>query len=74
MLDRLPAAWRHFLIGLLAAILAVVADQLPLLNLPPTVGALVGAVVGYVLLYITPLVRQYGVGSRKADPGDDEGL
>lgn len=71
MLDRLSAEWRHFLIGLLASVLAVVADQLPFLNLPPTVGALVGAVVGYVLLYITPLVRQYGVGAGPAD-GDDQ--
>lgn len=67
MLDRLPATWRHFLIGLLAAVLTVVAQYVPELGLHPALAAVLGSIVGYVLLWITPLIRQYGVGHADED-------
>ena len=65
MLDRLSPQWRHFLVGLLAAILAAASDHLSDLNLNPLIGAVVGAGLGYVLLWLTPLTKQYGVDSSK---------
>lgn len=62
MLDRIPPQARHFAIGLLAAVLTVLAEYVPQLGLHPMLAALLGAVIGYGLLWLTPLVRQYGLG------------
>jgi len=67
MLDKFSPQLRHFLIGLLAALLAAASQHIGDLNLNPAVGALVGAAIGYGLLWITPLTKQYGVDSNKAD-------
>lgn len=64
MLDKFSPETRHFLIGLLVAVLTVAAQWVPQLGLHPAVAALIAAAVGYALLYFTPLVRQYGVGSK----------
>lgn len=68
MLDRLNPQWRHFLIGLLAALLAAAGDHVGDLNLNPAVSALVGAALGYALLWVTPLTKQYGP---EADKGGE---
>jgi len=65
MLDKVSPELRHFFIGLLAALLGAASDHIGDLNLNPAIGALVGAALGYGLLWVTPLVRQYGVGDKK---------
>lgn len=65
MLDKLSPQVRHFLVGLLAAVLTVAAEYVPQLGLHPAFAALIGAAVGYGLLWLTPLVRQYGVGASR---------
>lgn len=65
MLDKVSPELRHFFIGLLAALLAVASEHISDFNLSPVIGALVGAAIGYGLLWVTPLVRQYGVGDKK---------
>ena len=67
MLDRLSPEFRHFAIGLLCAVLTVLAEYVPQLGLHPMVAALLGAVIGYGLLWLTPLVRQYGLGQDQAN-------
>lgn len=72
MLDRLSAAARHTIIlcapGLLLAVLTVlsaIVDAGGWLNhvaWPATVAAAVAAFVGWLLLALTPLTRQWGVG------------
>lgn len=64
MLDKVSPEVRHFVIGLLAAVLAVASQWIPQLGLHPALAAIVGAGVGYALLYLTPLVKQYGIGSK----------
>lgn len=63
MLDRLSPQLRHFLIGLLAALLAALSDHIGDFNLNPAIGAIVGAGLGYGLLWVTDLTRQYGPGT-----------
>jgi hypothetical protein len=67
MLDKVSPQLRHFLIGLLAAVLAAASQHIGDLNLNPAIGALVGAAIGYGLLWVTPLTKQYGVDSHKTD-------
>lgn len=64
MLDKVSPEVRHFVIGLIAALLAAAGDHIGDLNLNPAVAAIAGAAVGYGLLWITPLVTQYGVGKK----------
>lgn len=70
MLDRLPAIARHLIILLLGALASVLlqwagTDLVPWLkSLDGPVWSLVGALVAQVVLLLTPLVRQYGVGSQ----------
>lgn len=81
MLDSIPAIWRHLLVLILVTPLAafgitlftaVVADGLATdfagilyagLNLA-VITAASGALT-WIALYVTPLTRQYGVGSSK---------
>lgn len=63
MLDKLPAEWRHITIMLLAAVLGWASTELPNLNIDPALSGLLGVVVATLVLYLTPLVRQYGIGS-----------
>ena len=63
MLDRIPAFWRHLIIGLASALLAWAAsDLLPSLNAKGGLAALIGTVVTMLIAYLSPVVRQYGVG------------
>jgi len=68
MLDKIPAEARHILIMLLAAVLGWASDNILNLGLPPLVASLAGVVVGTLILWITPLTRQYGIGK---DTDDD---
>ena len=62
MLDRFPPAVRHLLLMLLAAVLTWLSmDFVP--NITGPLAAVGGAVVSILLAWVTPLTRQYGVGS-----------
>jgi hypothetical protein len=66
MLDHLPAWARHLLIALISALLAWAAsDLVPILTDRGGLAAVAGAVLTSILLVLTPLVRQYGVGARR---------
>jgi hypothetical protein len=67
MLDKVPAEARHILIMLLAAVLGWASDNILNLGLPPLVASLAGVVVGTLILWVTPLTRQYGMGKSDAD-------
>lgn len=62
MLDKIPAEARHILIMLIAALLGWASDNVLNLGLSPLLSSLAGVVVGTLILYVTPLTRQYGVG------------
>jgi len=62
MLDKIPAEVRHVVIMLIAALLGWAMDNVLNLGLNPLLSSLTGVVVGTLILYITPLTRQYGVG------------
>jgi hypothetical protein len=68
MLDRIPAEARHIFIMLLAAVLGWASDNVLNLGLPPLVASLAGVVVGTLILWVTPMTRQYGIGK---DTNDD---
>lgn len=63
MLDKLPAPVRHAALVLLAALLTWLGESVPALDLPPVAATVLGSVVALALAWLTPLVRQYGVGS-----------
>jgi hypothetical protein len=64
MLDKLPAFARHFALLVLAAALTVAgAEVVPALQDQGGVAAVVGALLTALIAYLTPLTRQYGVGS-----------
>lgn len=67
MLDKIPAEARHILIMLLAAVLGWTSDNVLNLGLNPLFASLLGVIVGTLILWITPLTRQYGIG--KSDDG-----
>jgi len=62
MLDKIPAEVRHILIMLLAAVLGWASDNVLNLGISPLLASLLGVVLGTLILYVTPLTRQYGVG------------
>jgi hypothetical protein len=75
MLDRIPAALRHYLIGLAAvaaaAGLTFVADNYASWTLPAAVQAVGAALVPLIpvaVLALTTLSRQYGVGTGDPAP------
>lgn len=67
MLDKIPAEARHALIMLLAAVLGWTSDNVLNLGLNPLFASLLGVIVGTLVLWVTPLTRQYGIG--KSDDG-----
>jgi hypothetical protein len=68
MLDKIPAETRHIVIMLLAAVLGWASDNVLNLGLNPLVASLAGVVVGTLILWVTPMTRQYGIGK---DTNDD---
>ena len=67
MLDKIPAETRHIVIMLLAAVLGWASDNVLNLGLNPLVASLAGVVIGTLVLWVTPLTRQYGIGKSDAD-------
>lgn len=67
MLDKIPAVWRHLIIMLFAAILGWAAEALPSFNLDPRLASLLGVVIATLILWFTPLTRQYGPEKPKVD-------
>lgn len=81
MLDRIPAMWRHLLVLMVVSPLAafaitvftaVVADGITtdfagiaLAGLNLAVITAASGALTWIALYVTPLTRQYGVGSIK---------
>jgi hypothetical protein len=65
MIDTWPASLRHLFLIILPVILGWVSSDVipPLKDRNPLVATLVGAAVVAILGWITPLTRQYGVGS-----------
>lgn len=72
MIDKLTPAHRHLAIGLLAAIATALAETVPDLGLHPALAAVAGAALGYAVLVLTPLTRQYGVGSSPKPEGPSD--
>jgi hypothetical protein len=65
MLDRLPAQYRHLILMVLVPLLGYVAAQVvPALDIHPLLAGAIGVVLTEVLAWLTPLTRQYGVGSK----------
>jgi hypothetical protein len=67
MLDKIPAETRHIVIMLLAAVLGWASDNVLNLGLNPLVASLAGVVISTLVLWVTPLTRQYGIGKSDAD-------
>ena len=69
MLDRLPASVRHFLIGLAVAVVTGLAtyaqanQDAVLSALPAWLIPIATPALASVLLWVTSLTRQYGVGA-----------
>lgn len=64
MLDTLPPVVRHLVLMLAAGLLSWAStDLVPLLQGQPGWGAVAGAVLTALIAYVTPLTRQYGIGS-----------
>lgn len=65
MLDNLAPIWRHFVLMLLGGLLTWgAADLVPELSRLGGGYAVLGAALGTLIAAATPLVRQYGAGSR----------
>jgi len=66
MLDSLPPLARHLVLMLAACLLAWLgSDVVPFLHDKGGLAAAVGAFLVAALAVLTPLTRQYGVGSRQ---------
>jgi hypothetical protein len=73
MLDNLTPAVRHAVIGLIAAVLAVVGERLPEIgdafgaqlaaSVPAGLAPIVGVLVTAAVLRLTTLTRAYGTGA-----------
>jgi len=68
-LDKLPPIVRHaslvFLAGALSVVAGIPVDGLNVDLVKTAISAGIGAVVAMLLAILTPLTRQYGVGSEK---------
>ena len=63
--DKLPASVRHLVLLAFPAILGWVSSTfIPSLAGKGGVSAAVAAVLGYLVLYLTPLTKQYGVAKK----------
>lgn len=72
LFDRLWPVFRHLLLLLLPVVLGwISADVLPVLRDQFPQWALIWAAVTQLVLYVTPLTRQYGAGARQAGRLDD---
>jgi hypothetical protein len=67
LLDKVPASVRHALILLIGAGLSWVSANLPDWHLQQPYPNLIGAAVAMLLLIVTPLTSQYGVGKAAND-------
>jgi hypothetical protein len=69
MLDWLPASLRHAILvaaGIVfSALIQWVQSDYTNWDLPPSVVALLGFAIPMVINYLTPITRQYGIGSKK---------
>ena len=69
MLDLIPAPLRHSILvaaGIVfSALIQWVQTDYTNWNLPPAAVALLGFALPMALNYLTPLTRQYGIGSKK---------
>lgn len=69
MLDSLPPVLRHLVLLLIAAVLTAVAQWVGtdlggvIAQYAPALAPVAGLIVTVVLAVLTPLTRQYGVGS-----------
>ncbi len=64
MLDRLPAWARHLALLLLGAVLTWAGtDLVPSLEGKPGLAGIAAVVLTMLLAALTPLTRQYGIGS-----------
>ena len=65
LLDRLPVAVQHLIIVVAIAVFGWAGtDFVPWLESHPGWGATAGGALAYLITFLTPLVRQYGVGKR----------
>jgi len=62
MLDKLSPEFRHIIIASMGAILGVIAESIPSLNLNPVLAAVTGSIVTSATLYYSKLTKQYGKG------------
>lgn len=62
MLDKLSPEARHLCLLLIGALIAWASTELPL-HLDPLPATLVGAFATAGIAWLTPLTRQYGIGS-----------
>jgi hypothetical protein len=67
MLDKLSPEARHISLLLLGTALTWLVIELPGLDVNPLIASLVGAIATAALAYLTPLTKQYGVGSDTKD-------
>lgn len=67
MIDRLSPEARHVSLLLIGAALTWLVVELPGLEVNPLLASLVGAIATAALAYLTPLTRQYGIGSDSKD-------
>jgi hypothetical protein len=69
MLDWLPASLRHAILvaaGIVfSALIQWVQSDYTNWDLPPSVVALLGFALPMAINYLTPITRQYGLGSKK---------
>jgi hypothetical protein len=73
MLDKIPPAARHFILLLAIALLTIGQEKITGLNIPNEIKPLVAAAIAALLLTLTPLTRQYGVGAANLDVPADPG-
>ena len=71
MLDRLPAPVRHFALMLAAALVAWGIDSVNSLGLSPLQAGIAGVILTQIAAYLTPLTKQYGIGSNDFVDEDD---
>jgi hypothetical protein len=67
LLDKVPPAVRHALILLIGAGLSYASAHLPDLHLQQPYPNLLGGALAMLLLIVTPLTSQYGVGKKVDD-------
>lgn len=72
MLDKIPTPLRHLFLMLLSAEIAVLMSKLNDFRFPPLVTAMLGAAGAATLAWLTPMTRQYGVGSKDEEPSEEE--